>query len=113
LIVERVDAQPIIQVLHPTAEIADLVVIIEAFDTHSVDPLEPTGSACLGDQLLGWPDRPVECSNEPLVVVVSQSNRPMCLHELRGFRYRSIQEKLRYGDARQPGGLGQQVVIVG
>ena len=60
LIVERVDSQPIVEVLHATAQTADLVMIPKAFDAHSVDPLEPTGSACLGNQLLRWANRPVE-----------------------------------------------------
>jgi hypothetical protein len=112
LILECVCTQPLVKVLHAAAETTDVVLVHQALDTRSIDPLEPMGSAGLDNQLLWLTDRPVRRSKETVMILVGQADRSMGLHQIGSIRQRSIQEELGDGDTRQPRSLGRQVIIV-
>jgi hypothetical protein len=112
LVVEGMVAKPIVEGLYSAAEGAKVVLIPEALDAHSVDALQSTRSTSLGNELLRWMDGTVERLDEPLVVVLGEPDRPVLVDDGGGVRERPIEKELRYRDARQASGLGQQVVIV-
>ena len=88
------------------------MLLPEALHAHLVDSLQSTRPTGLGDELLRRADRTVERLDEPLVVVLGESDSSVFIDDCGGVCDRPIEKELRHRDAQEAGGLRQKVIVV-